>query len=334
MSLQVRRRVVDPGMPSSVGVPAGAIDGADNSPVDGYDLIAGMGFGLFDHLPINVLVADDRLVIRYANHASVRTLSALAGLLPVPVGRVVGSSIDIFHRQPQHQHALLADPRNFPRTARIRLGPELLDLEINVLTDGSSLAFLVSWSVVTERVQLEDQSRALADSVASTVSELEASIGEIARTAADSAGVALDAAAATGAAVEIVDQLGGSSDAIVRVVDFIAGVAAQTNLLALNATIEAARAGDAGRGFAVVANEVKQLAEVTRRSTAEIRDAVTTIMSGVGSARTAMTTVSQVMGTLQELSSSIAAAVEEQTAVVAEVARTATDAVIAMSGTP
>jgi len=109
-------------------------------------------------------------------------------------------------------------------------------------------------------------------------------------------------------------RLGTSSADIGKVIRVITSIAQQTNLLALNATIEAASAGDAGKGFAVVANEVKELAKQTARSSEEIGRNVEGIQSESGSAVGAIGEITQVINQIAELQSSIAAAVEEQTA--------------------
>src|SRR4029077_222476 len=91
-------------------------------------------------------------------------------------------------------------------------------------------------------------------------------------------------------------------------------IASQTNLLALNATIEAARAGDAGKGFAVVASEVKSLANQTAKATDETRAQIAAIQSEPNAAVVAIRNISTTILEVNEISSSIAAAVEEQTA--------------------
>jgi len=118
-----------------------------------------------------------------------------------------------------------------------------------------------------------------------------------------------------------VSGLAASAQKIGEVVALINDIASQTNLLALNATIEAARAGEAGKGFAVVASEVKSLANQTAKATDDIRAQVAAIQAETRSAVDAIQGISKTILEVNEISSSIAAAVEEQTAATQEITR-------------
>ena len=111
------------------------------------------------------------------------------------------------------------------------------------------------------------------------------------------------------------DRVGELSKAAARigdVVELINTIAGQTNLLALNATIEAARAGEAGRGFAVVASEVKALAQQTAKAAGEIGQQITGIQAATQESVNAIKEISGTIEKLSEISSTIAAAVEQQ----------------------
>ena len=127
-------------------------------------------------------------------------------------------------------------------------------------------------------------------------------------------------------ATETIGRLGRSSGEITGVVNLITSIAEQTNLLALNATIEAARAGELGKGFAVVAGEVKDLAQATARATDDISGRVHAIQTDSGAAVAAIERIAEIIGEINEHSSTIAAAVEEQTATTAEMGRNIVEA--------
>jgi methyl-accepting chemotaxis protein len=109
-------------------------------------------------------------------------------------------------------------------------------------------------------------------------------------------------------------------------VKVITSIAQQTNLLALNATIEAARAGEAGKGFAVVANEVKELAKETAKATEDISLKIETIQGDTKAAVLAISEISDIIKRINEFQTSIASAVEEQSATTNEIGRNVTEA--------
>ena len=151
--------------------------------------------------------------------------------------------------------------------------------------------------------------------------EMGASIREIAENANQAAQVAGHAVTMAASTNQTVAKLGDSSAEIGNVIKLITAIAAQTNLLALNATIEAARAGEMGKGFAVVASEVKDLAQETASATEDISRRVAAIQADTGTAITAIGEISEIIAKISDYQTTIAAAVEEQTATTGEMNR-------------
>jgi methyl-accepting chemotaxis protein len=391
---------------------------------------------MMENAPINVICTDRDLTIRYMNPASVTTLRTLQQYLPVRVDQMVGQSIDIFHKNPEHQRRLLADPKNLPHNAKIKVGPETLDLLVSAIYDNNKnyLGPMVTWSIITEKLanerkvqeaaererQQSEELRAKVDSILSAVTaagrgdltsevtvkgsdaigqmgeglarflsdlrtnvatiaqsaqglassseqlnavsqqmganaeetaaqanvvsgaseqvtanvqtvatgaeEMSASIREIAKNASEAAKVATAAVKVAENTNETVAKLGESSAQIGKVIKVITSIAQQTNLLALNATIEAARAGEAGKGFAVVANEVKELAKETAKATEDIGQKIDAIQSDTRGAVQAIAQIGEIINQINDISNTIASAVEEQTATTNEITRNVTEA--------
>ncbi|MFI7541285.1 methyl-accepting chemotaxis protein [Actinoplanes sp. NPDC049599] len=157
--------------------------------------------------------------------------------------------------------------------------------------------------------------------VAAGSEEMGQSIREISRNTSEAAQIAAVAVAEAAQATETIRQLGQSSAEIGNVIKLITSIAEQTNLLALNATIEAARAGDAGKGFAVVASEVKDLAQETARATEDIGARVNAIQQDTNGAVEVISRISEVIAKINDFQTTIASAVEEQTATTGEMSR-------------
>ena len=174
-------------------------------------------------------------------------------------------------------------------------------------------------SEATGAANVSDEVSASVAGVASAIEEMNATISEVAISASTASGVASNAVELSKTSSEKIDRLGESSEKIGEVIKVINSIAEQTNLLALNATIEAARAGEAGKGFAVVANEVKELATQTAQATEEITARIQAIQSETAEAVDANVQISETIEQISDISTSIAAAVEEQSVTTAEI---------------
>jgi methyl-accepting chemotaxis protein len=304
---------------------------------------------------VNLMLCDLDFNIKYVNPASLATLMTIEQHLPVKARDVVGSKIDIFHKDPAHQRSMLATDKNLPHNAKIKVGPETLDLNAVAIynSEGRYVGPMVNWSVITEQVKMADdfeasvaaiagvvssssteleasaqgvaaaseQATRNVQTVASSAEELTASIREIAGRVQEASQISQNAVRQASETTETMARLGISSQEIGQVVKVITSIAQQTNLLALNATIEAARAGEAGKGFAVVANEVKELARQTAKATEEIGSKITGVQSETASAVAAIKEIAGVINKINEISTTIAGAVEEQNAATSEISR-------------
>ena len=308
---------------------------------------------MLDNMPINIMMCDTDFNITYINQTSLKTLDTVKHLLPVAPEKILGNSFDIFHKNPAHQRRIVGDPKNLPHAAKIKLGPETLDLRVSGLTDkrGNYTGAILSWSVVTGNVKLADDfekdvkglagmlasastqmqgtARSLTTtaefvnqrsaSAASASEELSSSVTEISRQVAEASRIARMAVEEAEKSDRLVSGLVTMAQKIGDVVALISQIAGQTNLLALNATIESARAGEAGRGFAVVASEVKALANQTAKATEDISAQINEMQTATGNTATALKAISQVIVQISEISTVIASAVEEQAAATKEV---------------
>jgi methyl-accepting chemotaxis protein len=173
----------------------------------------------------------------------------------------------------------------------------------------------------TKVAAVAEQASANVQTVAAATEELSSSVSEIGRQVAQStriAGQAVDEANRTNITVQ---GLSAAAQKIGDVIQLISDIASQTNLLALNATIEAARAGEAGKGFAVVASEVKSLASQTAKATEEISAQVAAMQEATTEAVRAIQNIGGTIGSINEITTAIAAAVEEQGSATQEIAR-------------
>ena len=156
--------------------------------------------------------------------------------------------------------------------------------------------------------------------VASAAEEMSSTIREIAENAERARTVSSKAVNQAQNASEKMSELGSAAQKIGKVTETITEISEQTNLLALNATIEAARAGEAGKGFAVVANEIKELAKQTAGATQNIKQQIDEVQRTTELTVAEINQISEVIGNVNDIITTIAAAVEEQTAATREIA--------------
>jgi methyl-accepting chemotaxis protein len=175
-----------------------------------------------------------------------------------------------------------------------------------------------------EATAVADGARLAINAVAAVEAQLatlSAAVRDIAQRSNDAASTASSGQTIAGGATEKMRSLEHSVTEIAEVNALIAQLAGQTNLLSLNATIEAARAGDMGKGFAVVASEVKQLANETASSAEKVSDVIGAIIGQTEAVAVSFASTTSVVSEVHSIQVDIAASVEEQSVVLAEITR-------------
>jgi methyl-accepting chemotaxis protein len=171
-----------------------------------------------------------------------------------------------------------------------------------------------------------EQVSANVSTVATSTEEMTASIKEISKNTTSASILTKESEQRANEANTVMTKLGESSNEIGNIVKSITSIAEQTNLLALNATIEAARAGELGKGFAVVANEVKELAKESAKATEDITNKIKAIQIDTGNAVNVIQGIIENISKVNEVTNTIASAIEEQSVTTNEVNRNLNEA--------
>jgi methyl-accepting chemotaxis protein len=308
-----------------------------------------------DSLDSNCFVVDTDLNLVWMSARSSSALTHLAPALSSAFGMspadVLGGSINRFVKDPRAVERALNEPGGLPREQLFSFGGVTVRGRVNAITDstGTRHGYVVLWENVSERNHQADEAyRAMerscadvqsiiqslldvarstseqAETAAAATEQLRAAVAEIARSSSTSSTQTRQAVTAVAEGVEKLRDLQRSSTEIGDFLRLITGVAEQTKMLALNATIEAARAGEAGKGFAVVADEVKQLAGTTSASIGDIEARIEAIQRAASEGFEALARIEQLIQTISESQDTVAAAIEEQSAVTAELSAAVT----------
>lgn len=192
----------------------------------------------------------------------------------------------------------------------------LMNTRINTITDKTG-EMTVSMNSVSAS---SDEASVNVSHVSTAAEEMSITISEIAGNSEKAREVTESAVEKVKRASDKVNELGDAARKINRVTETITEISEQTNLLALNATIEASRAGDAGRGFAVVADEIKALARQTAEATFEIKQQIRGIQGSMAGTIEEIDEISGVITGVNDIVSTIATSVEEQSITTQEIA--------------
>ncbi|MDH4224647.1 MAG: PAS domain-containing protein, partial [Deltaproteobacteria bacterium] len=108
---------------------------------------------------INMMMSDKDLNLIYMNKASTDTFHTIQKVLPVRVEKMVGSNIDIFHKDPMRVRNILKNPANLPHMADIQMGDEWLALNVSAIMDkqGNYVGPMATWKKITQERALKER---------------------------------------------------------------------------------------------------------------------------------------------------------------------------------
>jgi methyl-accepting chemotaxis protein len=223
---------------------------------------------MMENIPVNVLLANRDFELVYMNPASVRTLTKLQHLLPRPVNQLVGQKIDIFHKNPEQQRRMLADPKNLPHRAKIKVGDETLDLLVSAIMDrqGQYMGPMVSWSIVTEQVKMADdferEVKGVVQIVTSSATQMQSGSKSMAATAEETARQAQVVAAASEQATRNVETVSSAAEELSSSIAEIARHVQEASKMTSQAVAEAERTNVTIKDLGDSSNEIGQVVKV------------------------------------------------------------------------
>jgi methyl-accepting chemotaxis protein len=233
---------------------------------------------IMDNAPTNIMLADHDLKITYINPASQGFLRKIERHLPVRAESVLGSSIDIFHKNPAHQRKLLSDPRNLPVHSHINIGPEIADLLVTAIYDQNKnyLGPMVTWELITEKVQGERAIKEAAERERQTAEELRSKVESV-----------LEVVNAAGRGdltremrVQGADAVGQMSDGLAK---FFASLRGNVSKIAQTAQVLASSSQEltsVSQQMAANAEETATQANVASAAAEQVSKSVTTVSTG------------------------------------------------------
>ncbi|MBO6506415.1 MAG: methyl-accepting chemotaxis protein [Kordiimonadaceae bacterium] len=222
---------------------------------------------MLDQMPINVMACDkDTWEINYLNKTSEDTLREIEEHLPIKVSEMKGSSIDVFHKHPEHQQRMLSDPSNLPHKARIKVGPETLDLNVSAIydSDGKYIAPMVNW---TRRTNLEQLSAKFRGEVGAAVSTVSDSSQDLTSSAA---GLEEGSADLSGR----MQTISAAAEESTSTVQAVAGAAEELNASIEEIARQVERSSSMSEGAVTAAEETSEVVGGLREASTKIGDVV------------------------------------------------------------
>lgn len=223
---------------------------------------------MMENIPINVLLANKDFELVYMNPASYKQLKEIEHLLPKPVDQLVGQSIDIFHKNPEMQRRLLADPSNMPHRAKIKVGEETLDLLATAILDKDNnyIGPMISWSVISDQVKLADdfesEIQGIVGVVTSSATEMEVSSKSLSGMADETARQSQVVAAASEEATRNVETVSSAAEELSASISEIARHVQEQSHMTSQAVGEADKTNDTIKELGAASTEIGQVVKV------------------------------------------------------------------------
>ncbi len=220
---------------------------------------------MVDNMPINVMMADPKTFeINFINQTSAKTLKSIEHLLPIKADQIVGTSIDRFHRNPEHQRRMLSDPRNLPHSTKIKLGAETLQLDVAAITDrtGYYIGPMVSWSVVTAQDNMARSVMEIAQSVSTMSQELQQTAQVLSSAAEESSSQSTSAAAASEEATANVQTVASAAEEMSASIAEITNEVNKANKVAKEAMQKAEETNKTVENLHEAANQVGSVVNI------------------------------------------------------------------------
>lgn len=229
---------------------------------------------MLDDMPLNVMLCEpEELRLTYVNRRSIETLRPLQHLLPIPVDQMLGQSIDIFHKHPEHQRRMLADPRSLPHRALIQLGDQKLDLNIAAVKnpEGRMTGMMLTWAVVTEQARFIDRVNDFSQDVAGAAAALSTMAQGMAASAEETNSQSSAVAVASDEASSNVQTVAAAAEELSASIQEITRQVEQSSSISRHAVEEALSTDETMRGLADSAERVGEVVGLIQEIAAQTK---------------------------------------------------------------
>ncbi|MCB9983833.1 MAG: chemotaxis protein [Rhodospirillales bacterium] len=217
---------------------------------------------MIDNMPINIMMCDPQtLELTFLNKTSIETLRSIEHALPVKADNMMGTCIDVFHKNPQMQRQLLGDPKNLPHKAKIKVGNDILDLNVAAIMDDSGhyIGPMVSWSVITAQENLSRSVLEVAEGVSSSSSQVQHTAQALSAAAEESSAQATSVAAASEEASTNVQTVAAATEEMTASIKEIASQIAKSNETASEAVKKAEQTNNTVEALHAASNQIGEV---------------------------------------------------------------------------